>query len=551
MTTRNKILSALLLFVGLVCITYLAGALPFRIDLTQGKIYTLSSGTRNILKKIEDPIEISFYFSRSANGLPVAFKNYAQRVEEMLRQYRRASGGKLKLTVIDPKPDTPEEERATAAGLTSEPLSSGERVYLGIVGVQADQQKTISFLDPNREQLLEYDLSQLINSVEQFDRKKLGLLTSLPLQGAGFTMPGQPPQQGQFVVSEWEKTSEIVSIQPDATDLPANLDVLAVIHPQNVGPKLEYAIDQFLLSGKPVFLALDPSSSYFKQQGRQQMMYGGPAPGVSSNLPTLLSGWGLVFDPSSVVADPSLATSVNAGRGVVARLPDWLSLTQRNLNSTAAATGQLSSLLFVDPGSIALKEKTDLTFTPLVQTTDKAGAIPAMSLMMMGDPDELYRQITGTSKRTLAALVQGKFKSAFPNGVPKDEPKPADNKDANKPDAPPQKPEAPSLKESRTTSTLIMVGDSDWLLDDYSVRRLNFLVTNAAEPLNDNLAFGSNALDFLAASQDLLSIRGKGSSQRPFIVVRQIESAAQEKYQKQLDALESRLSGVTKKLNDL
>jgi ABC-type uncharacterized transport system involved in gliding motility auxiliary subunit len=73
----------------------------------------------------------------------------------------------------------------------------------------------------------------------------------------------------------------------------------------------------------------------------------------------------------------------------------------------------------------------------------------------------------------------------------------------------------------------------------------------AAEPFNDNLAFAANALDFLAGSRDLISIRGKGNSVRPFTVVKAMEAAAAEKYKEKLAALETRINEVQSKLADL
>src|SRR5690606_22606740 len=187
--------------------------------------------------------------------LPNTYKNYAERVEEMLRQYTRAARGKVTLNVIRPEPDTPEEEQATLAALQAQAVpSTGEALAFGVVATQAEQQKAIPALNPNREQFLEYDLSQLIFSVQQFDKPRLGLLSTLPLQAPPFNpmmmQQGGMPQD-QFIISEWERTFEIVTVQPTATELPENLDALAVIHPQNVGDQLQFAIDQFLLSGKP------------------------------------------------------------------------------------------------------------------------------------------------------------------------------------------------------------------------------------------------------------------------------------------------------------
>src|SRR5208283_5721125 len=252
MKPGSKTLAVALLLVGLVLVNYLATSVPLRYDATSEKIYTLSPGTRALLAKIGEPTTLDLYFSRNAAGQFVEYKNYAERVREMLRQYERASKGKVRLNMIDPEPDTPEEEKATAAGIVPQTIPGGSQFYFGLVATQADQQKVIGALSPQREQFLEYDISELIYGVGQSDKKKLGLITSLPLQGSpGMPMMGQPGTEGQFVISEWEDTYKIVPVEAAATELPQDLDVLAVIHPQNLTPKLQYAIDQFLLAGKP------------------------------------------------------------------------------------------------------------------------------------------------------------------------------------------------------------------------------------------------------------------------------------------------------------
>ncbi len=545
MKTGSKILALALLFVGLVLVNYLATKVPFRADATAENIYTLSPGTKAILQKIEEPITVDFYFSRDASGLPIIYKNYADRVEEMLRQYARAADGKLILHVVNPEPDTPEEEQATRGGLQAQIVpGTGEQVYFGVVVTQADQQKAISAFNPQREQFLEYDLSELVHSVQQFDKHRLGLISSLPLQAPPMNpmMMQQPRQapQDQYVIGEWSKNFEIVPIEATATTLPANLDALAVIHPTDLDAGLTFAIDQFLLGGKPVFIAVDPASQYFKRQGGQQAMFGGPQPNVASNLPKLFAAWGVTYDPQNVVGDLTHATQVQTGAGQLARFPVWLSLPADTLNRTAMPTAQLNSMLIIEPGALALADgHDDMTFTSLIDSSAQSGTVPAYSLQF-AQPDEVSRQIVASGPKTLAALLTGTFHTAFPDGPP----------ETAKPEA-----DAPakSAIESRKTgqSTLLVIADTDFLLDDYSVRRMNFLGVQTAEALNDNLAFAANAIDYLAGSQDLISIRGKGSSQRPFTVVQQMEVTAQQKYQDQLAALESRLAEVQQKLSQL
>ena len=555
----RKTIAVVFLLIGLVLVNYLASSIPVRIDATGESIYSLSAGTKAMLGKIEEPVVLDLYFSSNASGLPIRYKNYAARVEEMLRQYVRASRGKLTLNVINPRPDTPDEEKATAAGLTPQvSQQGGEPFFFGLVVTQADQQKNVPAFVPDREQFLEYDLSKLVYSVQQLDKRKLGLLTSLPLQGTDpqqmqmMMMMRQQPQPSQMIMGELEQSFQIIKVEATATELPAGLDALMIAHPENVTPKLQFAIDQFLLGGKPVFLAVDPASQHFKRQSNpQQQMMGGGAQNVSSDLPTLLSAYGIQYDPQKVVGDLENATEVRTGPTTTARYPIWLRLRGKEaFNQKSLTTAQLNSAMFIESGSLAKKEGASITFTSLVETSAQAGEIPSM-MLQFAQPDDVAKQITPSGKKTIAALVTGKFKTAFPNGAPVDE-KPADDpakKDEKKKEEP--KPAADSLKESKTTSTLFVVADTDWLFDDYSVQKYNFFGQTAAQPINDNMAFAANTLEFLGGSQDLISIRGKGSSMREFTVVRKMEAAAQKQYQSKLTELDTRLADVQKKLSEI
>jgi ABC-type uncharacterized transport system involved in gliding motility auxiliary subunit len=567
MKLGSKALAILLLFAGLVLVNYLAALLPGRFDATAERIYTLSAGTKSLLGKIEEPLTLDLYFSRSTTGQYVEYKNYAERVQEMLRQYVRAGHGRIRLNLIDPEPDTPDEERATTAGIAPQTLpGGGAQFYFGLVATEADQQKTIAALSPQREQFLEYDISELIYGVQLTQKQKLGLITSLPLQGSpGMPMMGQPGQPGQYVATAWADTYDIQTIEATATELPPGLDALAIIHPENLSAKLQFAIDQFLLGGKPVFLAVDPSSQYFKRQGGQMAMMGGPPPNVSSDLPALLSGWGIAYNANQVIGDLGNAEQVQLQNGTLARYPVWINLTQENFNAKALPTAQLTSALFIEPGSVALKPGTNLTFTPLITTSPRTGEVPAESLQM-AQPDDVARALVPSGSKTIAALITGRFRTAFPGGAPKDEPAAGAGKEDKPGEGPGAAAKAPGtaavgagagkagaavLKKSKGTSTLLIVADTDWLFDDYSLRKFNFLGQSTAEPINDNLAFAANSLDFLAGSQDLISIRGKGNSLRPFTVVRAMEAQAEDKYREKLTGLEARLTEVQNKLGEL
>ncbi|MFM9032054.1 MAG: GldG family protein [Opitutaceae bacterium] len=552
----SKSIAIGLLVLGLVLVNYLASSVPVRIDATAESIYSPSDGTRRMLGKIEEPVSVDLYFSKDASGLPIAYKNYAARVQEMLRQYVRAARGKVALNIINPRPDTPEEEKATAAGLTPQVAQQGgEQFFFGLIVTQADQQKTIAAFTPQREQFLEYDLSKLIYSVQQLDKRKLGLITSLPLQGTSpqemqmMMMMRRQPQPSQTVMSELEQSFRIITVESSANELPGDLDALMVVHPQGLSPKLQFAIDQFILGGKPVVLALDPSSQHFKRQSNpQQMMMGGGAQNVTSDLPTLLGAYEISYDSQKVVGDLENATQVQTGGGNIARFPVWLSLAGRqSFNSKSMATAQLNSVMFIESGSVSQKAGGSLTFTPLVETSSQTGDMPSM-MLQFAQPDDVAKQITPSGKKTIAALVTGKFKTAFADGMPADAPPPAGS---NEPKKEEKTSDVPALKESKGNSTLFVIADTDWLFDDYSVRKFNFFGQTAAQPINDNLAFAANTVEFLGGSQDLISIRGKGTSLRPFDVVRKMEAEAQKQYQSKLTELDGRLQQVQTKLSEL
>jgi ABC-type uncharacterized transport system involved in gliding motility auxiliary subunit len=563
MKTGSKITAIVLVLVALVLVNYLAARLPLRVDATAGGIYTLSPGTKALLARLETPVTINFYFSRDVSGLPTSYKNYAARVQELLRQYVRASSGKITLNVITPQPDTPEEERAAAAGLQAQTISTtGETIYFGIVAIQADQEKNIPALTPQREAFLEYDISQLIHGVQVLDRPRLGLITSLPLAGRQpdmqmMMMQRQRPPAPQFVYTEWSRSCEIVPIEPTAQELPADLAALAIIHPQGVTEKLEYAIDQFVLSGRPLLVAVDPSSDASRRAGGQQaMMMGMPPQNLSSDLPRLLKAWGVTYNPGQVVGDLKLATPINTGRSIE-RYPIWLSLAAENLNRDAQPTAQLNTLLLVESGALAVDTaQTGLAATPLIETSDQAGDLSADSLMMP-DPASIARQITPAGKKLLALQLTGKFKTAFPDGAPKDADDTTDDGPTAAGDAASaaaakienQKSKIENLKEG--ASTVIVVADTDWLLDDFGIRRFNFLGSEAVEPLNDNLSFAGNLADIITGSTDLVTLRGKASAERAFTVVRDMQAEAQQKYQAKLGELETRLTEVQTKLGEL
>src|SRR5262245_56612790 len=234
-----------------------------RLDVTEDKVFTLDEGSKAVARGIDEPINLYFYLSRSSVRNYPEVLEYANRVQDMLREYVRVSGGKLKLTVIDPEPFSEEEDKAVEQGVVGAtvPDGSGNVLYFGLVGTNAtdDVQSSPFFaLDEDKQRTLEYDLSKLIWTLAHPDKKKVGILSALQLEGGGgnpmFGQQGEPPWG---FLKELRGFFDVEVLPPTGADLSMK-DVLVVIHPRGFGDETLYQIDQWALSGKPLIVFVDP-----------------------------------------------------------------------------------------------------------------------------------------------------------------------------------------------------------------------------------------------------------------------------------------------------
>ena len=233
-----------------------------RLDLTQDRLFTLTQGTRTILGSMDEPITLRFYFSAQLGKELPGLAKYAARVRGLLEEFTALSGKGLRLEIIDPIPFSDAEDQAVAFALQGIPLDrTGEMVYFGLAATNStDDEETIPFFSPDREQFLEYDLAKLIFSLINPKRKTVGLMTTLPLKGypgsimARISALGKPWQ----IIKHLEQSFAVTTVKPDADDIPADVDVLLVVHPAKLPAKTLYAIDQFILGGGRAVIMVDP-----------------------------------------------------------------------------------------------------------------------------------------------------------------------------------------------------------------------------------------------------------------------------------------------------
>ncbi len=537
-------LSIILLLVCLIGINALGSFLPLRIDVTDEKLYTISEGTKKILRDFEEPVTIKFYFSRDRAELPQNFKAYAQRVEEVLREYEYLADGNIKLEVFDPKIDSEEEEWAQKYGLASFALPSGENFYMGMVALLLDQEIAIPYFDPRREKFLEYDISQALKGLNQLQPPKIGVLSSLNLLGSSTQMRASTVDEWTLY-SELKKSFDLQILPPEIEEISDDITVLLLIHPKNMNERAQYAVDQYVIRGGHLIVLVDPNSNH---EARTQSAQMGRMPDIKSDVPKLLKNWGVEFDPGKLVGDSRYATSINAGRGNIVRYPMWMSLPPASMDADHPVTSQLENLLFVDSGFLSKVEESTVEFSPLLQTSSQSGVLETM-MIQFTPPTQIARNLkTDQMPRVLAAFLRDKFKTAFLEG----QPPPSITEEG----APVQTEESPPLKhahlqEAKKSGTILVIADVDFASDTFSVQKMNFMGQIVVNLLNDNLNFIINAVEFFTGDDELMSIRSRGRFARPFTKVMELENQAQMRFQEEEIGLQQTLRAVQEKLAEL
>src|SRR5437588_1624739 len=523
-----------------------------RLDLTQNGLYTLSPGTRGTLMKLQEPVTIRLYYARQQAAAYAQVVAYAQRVRDMLKQYASLSGGKLRFEEIDPKPFTPAEDDAVAQGLTPAPTQDGDSVYFGVVGTNTLQgHEVIPFFTEDREQYLEYDLTSMIFKLSQPQKPKLGVFSSLPLEAGNGGLQAALAGSSQPYVF-YQQLRDIYDVQmldAAATDrIPTGVTTLAVVHPANLDQKVQYAIDQFVMRGGHAIVFVDPLSEASVQQGPGQQDQGDKS---SSTLGPLLTAWGVDFDPTKVVGDADLAQPVQVngpnGQPRVLDYLAWLRLTPDNFNRTDPVTANLQMINIASAGALKQHQGATTKFLPLLNTSSRAGLLDALQVRITQNPSDLLRRFEPTgAKYVLGARVSGPAKSAFPNGAPEQKSADATTSDAAKNNGP-----LPAqIKDAKDVNVLVFA-DSDMLDDRFWVQVQNVLGQRVAVPSADNGALVMNAVENMMGSNDLISLRTRERSARPFLVVDRIRRNAESRFLAEEQALQQKVTATEASLRSV
>ncbi len=523
-----------------------------RLDLTDNGLYTLSKGSRNIVASLKEPLRLQLYLSEKLVPQLAGISSYTVRVRELLEEYARTSGGKIELHVIDPEPFSEAEDHAVSYGLKGASIDTNNTTfYFGLVGTNStDGQEVIDFFNPSREEFLEYDLTQLLYKLDNPKQKVVGIMSTLPIQGAGGGMPfmQQGGEQPWMIIEQIRQLFDVRTVATDVTEIPQDIEVLMLVHPKGLTDATLYAIDQFVLKGGRLLAFVDPYAETDDPPADAQNPLAGMNAPRNSELSKLMDVWGVELEKGKVVGDLSIAKQVQMQKGsrtMVVTYPVWIDLATANFNEKDTITGKLNTITLATAGALKSKEAVGTTLTPLLTSGDQAMLIETSKLGMFANPEDMVRDFHPDKSYVLAARVSGKVKTAFPDGKPKAEDKDKDSAKAE------ETTDIESLKESKEDINIIIVADTDLLDDRFWVQVQTFLGNRIALPQSANDQLVTNALDNLIGSNDLISVRNRGTFSRPFTKVEEIQQAAEVKFREKEKQLLARLQETEQKLRDL
>jgi ABC-type uncharacterized transport system involved in gliding motility auxiliary subunit len=540
----------LVMLVILVVFNFIAGTARTRLDLTQEKAYTLSAGTKAILKKLDAPVTVRFYCTQSESATPetVFLKSYARKVEDLLAEYKQVAGSKLKIEKYDPQPDSDAEDSARLDGIEPQALAGTEGFYLGLAVKCADQVQAMPFLAPNRERLLEYDLSRAIVRAEKPEKSTIGLMSPLPV----FGMPSNPmmQQMGQqgseawTIVNELKNDFNVKRVGMDVDKIDDDIKLLLVIAPKDISDKAQYAIDQFIMRGGKLVAFLDARCLADNRQQQNQMMAN--MGGEGSSLDKLLKAWGIQFDTGKVVADLKYKMQLRGRNGEAQEAPAWLALNSSAIDKDDIATSQIDNIWLPLCGAFTGTPVAGLKETVLLRSSKDSQLVDSMLANLSAENVmQEFKPSGGNFK--LAIRLTGKFKTAFPDGAPQD--KKDDKADGDK--KPDEKKPSDSLKETKSDNAVVLFGDADMLYDPFTMRRIDSPFGAMQMAMNANLNLAQNIVEQMTGDSNLIAIRSRATLSRPFTRVKEMEVTANEKFQSEIKRLKDSSAEAQRKINEL
>jgi ABC-2 type transport system permease protein len=479
----------------LVAVCWLADRLPLAWDATEDKHHTLSEGTRALLAALpEGGAQLTVYYSGGQHlDLPPHVRRFVVRLRDFARTLDKTSS-RLTVTEVDPDSDPRHLLLAEDYHLVPTPLPNGEALYLGLWAKAGEAETAIPFFDLSRPEQIEYQvMSALAEVVGGGTRKNVVIVTELDL--------GDEKQRPR-VLLDLMLQYNVSLLRMGVPEIPQGTDVLVVFFSPFMEQETVYALDQFVMNGGSALILLDP---FLRTSVRDYhlMLDRHAADDVIDHPADLLRHWGAHYDYTKLVVDPALATVVqHEDMSGTAAYPLWLSLGKGNMG-TVPVTRFLNRLVLPEAGFFT-PTGTGGAYTPVLVSSDQSREVSRTAFRDVDGP-MLAGMAEGEARpRDLAVLLTGPFTSAF-DDVPErvrrwyadyDVPVPA------------------FMPQAVANGAVMAMADVDFAADLFATQPQG----NRVVP-TDNAYFFRNMVEYLAGDKALLSIRGRATHSRPFVMV--------------------------------
>jgi ABC-type uncharacterized transport system involved in gliding motility auxiliary subunit len=351
-----------------------------------------------------------------------------------------------------------------------------------------------------------------------------------------------------------------VNIPADANEI-KNIDILLVIHPENLLEETLFAIDQFVLKGGRTVVCVDPHC--FADQPDQMAMRVQGTTMQSSDLNVLMRNWGLEMPKDTFAGDRGLAlTASMSGAERPEKIIGFLNLVPPCFNAGNVITANLNQVRILFAGVLKEVEppsedkqagKAPIERTPLITTTGKGNSwtiTSSLEMRFLNPSNLMERFVDGNEPVVMGYLVTGKFKSAFPDGInvtvePNSQESPDQAKDPNNDKKITR--HVTGLTRAEQDCAVVVFADVDFISDIIAYRDYFFGKT----VVGDNSALLINTVDDLSGSSDLISIRSRGNFRRPFDVVDEIERKAETETAEEETKINAEITGFQNELNSV
>ncbi len=503
MLNRTNFVLLILVVAGFVAlINYVSSKVFVRADLTKAKQYTISEGSRKMLRGLDDLVTLNVYLSEKE--LPPLAQNLVRSVKDVLDEYKAYGKGNVMVIYRDPSDNNDVKNEARSMGLQEVPMQVVEKdkmqtvmCFMGLVVLHGNKKEILPVL--NNTANLEYDLSSRIMRLTRKEVKKVGFYF-----GNGhhsFSPDGMmDQQQSQGVKTSYNNVKkalqeqfEVVEVHDlgKGTPVPSDIVTLVLAGPASLNEREKYEIDKFVMNGGRLIALINAVNI--------QTQYGVMAMPQPHNTGDLFSYYGAKVN-TNIVADgkahSQISYQVNYGGfmlPVSTPYPVWVMAIRPSFAVGNPALSGLENLPLMWPSSVEIVQGADSSSVKaeyLFSTTKFAK-------LLEGDYDLNPRRDWGAffnggglKEFGLAALLQGEF-SSFYAGKPIP---PPEGEDAAKPIAP----AGSQLPAKSSQTAIVLIGESDFVSDGGS---------------REGMLFLNNLVEWLSLGDNLIGVRAKNVSE--------------------------------------